>query len=240
MGGCNGGDYRGHLRCYIHRHQSFFWLGRLLAFRRRLRLAPSLGWLCGLCGMFTRRSMMRRASARSGDLSLDSDFTAPSIPEEIFEPLCSAVGNFALNFAFVDRALDYWIIVIYHDLGGKSVEKEIPRGFDRKLKFLRRCFKQIHALAPFATECLDCLEKAKALSNSRHYVVHGVLSDYIPEGHIFVFVNLNTNPSKTMHKLSKLSISAFKLLKQGNQCGNPQHPNARYRSQPHGGVRARG
>jgi hypothetical protein len=149
---------------------------------------------------------------------LPSDFAARSVPESVLDSLYTAVGHLVISWAFVDRALDFWIAIIFHDAGGKEIELQIPSAFDRKTKFLRRCFRRIEALSPFSEEALPYIEAACGFSNTRHFVVHGTMSDYRPEGHIFTFVNLRPDKPKTMHQLSQLHISAVQLLEDGVQC----------------------
>jgi hypothetical protein len=49
-------------------------------------------------------------------------------------------------------------------------------------------------------------------------VVHGTLSAYDAADRAFTFLNLTPTKDKTMHKLSKLRISAAELLDDGEHC----------------------
>jgi nucleotidyltransferase/DNA polymerase involved in DNA repair len=147
-----------------------------------------------------------------------STFSARDLTKDDREALYKAIGKLVVNWAHVDRALDFWISVIYHDVGGKNVENKLPHGFDRKKRFLRRCFRQIEALRPFSEDALSYIDAAEHYSNTRHFVVHGALSGYDATDHAFTFLNLRPNEDKSRHKLSALRITATELLDDGEQC----------------------
>jgi len=146
------------------------------------------------------------------------DFTKRSLPEDVLPPLYSAVGHLVVTWANVDRALDFWIAIIYHDVGGKEEEHEIPRAFDRKKRFLSRCFRKVAVLAPFAADAHKFMALATSISETRHFVVHGTLSDFDPANGEFTFVNLKRNKPKNMHIMQELRITGPQLLKKGVQC----------------------
>jgi len=141
-----------------------------------------------------------------------------SVPEEVIEPIYLGVGHLVVSWSFVEIALDHWITLVYHNVDGKKIEKQIPRNLTDKLQFLTRCFERIDALAPFSMECLPCLEKIETLSETRHFIVHGVLSHFEPTSQELLFVKLELINKKTMHKLSEFRITGPRLVEQGIEC----------------------
>jgi hypothetical protein len=146
------------------------------------------------------------------------EFSTRDLAKDAREILYKAVGKLIVNWAHVDRALDFWITVIYHDVGGKNVDDKLPYGFDRKKKFLRRCFKQIEPLSHFSEDAIAYIEAAQHYSNTRHFIIHGTLSGYDATDRAFTFLNLKPNETKTIHKLSQLRITAAELLDDADQC----------------------
>lgn len=106
-----------------------------------------------------------------------------------FESLCTAIGFIELNWALLEQSLDNWVAIIFHDVDGKPLayEERLPREFGRKARFLKRCFKKLSPLQPFAEEGLLILEKAKTLSATRHDLSHGVATSITPVRGVFPF-----------------------------------------------------
>jgi hypothetical protein len=92
-----------------------------------------------------------------------------------FRALCMAVGFVVLNWAIIEQQMDNWVNIAFRNCGGSSLKDVdgIPRSFDRKMKFLRKSFKKLPALAPFSTEGLALIERASAISTERNNLVHG-------------------------------------------------------------------
>jgi hypothetical protein len=101
-----------------------------------------------------------------------------------YEPLCGAIGHIIVNWTFVDTALSTWCAIVYHSVGGKHREPELPRNTSRKLTFLRRCFRRIDALKPYQAEALATLDAAERLAETRNFVAHGSISEYDESAHL--------------------------------------------------------
>ena len=90
------------------------------------------------------------------------------IPAEIHTEVAHLRGEFVTNWAMVEMSIDFCIVIIYQLVGGKHIEKEIPRMYSRKIKFLRRCFGRLASLDDFAIEGCALLDRADALMDTRH------------------------------------------------------------------------
>ncbi|MCD1634144.1 hypothetical protein K7H91_10190 [Martelella mediterranea] len=138
-----------------------------------------------------------------------------SVPKEVIPDLYAMVGMVIANWTFVENSLDAWAAIAYHDHGGNKVEPELPRQFSRKVKFLRKCFNRLSSLAPFKEEALSLISKSEGLSEVRHYVAHGVLSDFDQSDESFRFIKIDMTSDKKQHIIGELHITAVKLLQAG-------------------------
>lgn len=139
-----------------------------------------------------------------------------TIDQEILTPLFHAVGSLVINWTYLESSLDYCAIIIYHNAGGKHEEKELPVKISRKTEFLRKCFKRIGVLAPFATEGIKIIEKIDRLKNIRDFVVHGTFTNYQPEGHVLTFTRLDLPKPRTMHHENQMELRASILANASN------------------------
>ena len=93
-------------------------------------------------------------------------------------PSYTVVGELVISWAFVEQKIDLCMGVIFDNLDCSAIQTQLPRGAKRKVRFLKRAFKEIPALAPFAAEIAPLLSLAKALAQTRHTTVHGTLAGY--------------------------------------------------------------
>ncbi|MEQ8395462.1 hypothetical protein [Thalassobaculum sp.] len=140
------------------------------------------------------------------------------IPGDVVEALCGAVGHVVVNWAFVEVAVDTCIATIYQNAGGKHIEREIPSAIGRKVKFLRRCIKQIGALSLYRTEGDQLLNRVNAVKDTRHMLVHGCVTGYERENHAFTFAKMDTINNRTRHKLNPSKFTAQQILDDGTEC----------------------
>lgn len=144
---------------------------------------------------------------------MKSDF-----PPEVVEPLCSAIGHMVLSWSQVEVCLDYSTAIIFQAAGGRHLDDQIPQALGRKIKFLRRCFRQIDTLLPFANEMLPYLDETKRLSETRHLIIHGVASKYDETSQRFRFVKLDLINGKTLHRAKESWIPVDKILNDAIDC----------------------
>lgn len=104
----------------------------------------------------------------------------PYTQADDFLGLCMAIGYVSLNWASIEQDLDMWIALIYHDLGGRQEQPQIPVSLTRKLSFLRRAFKTITALKTLEIEAASLLSRVRDLAGKRHDLIHGALANLQP------------------------------------------------------------
>ncbi|MFP3944539.1 MAG: hypothetical protein ACLFWF_11635 [Alphaproteobacteria bacterium] len=130
----------------------------------------------------------------------------------------TAIGALITHRAFAEHALDFWVAIIYHRSEGKKQESEIPGKFGRKVRFLNLCFRRIAALSPFADEGTAILDDLCALSDTRHYIIHGVISNYDADTGEITFTKLDLTDKNTMHKASEKKITHDQLVSDATTC----------------------
>ncbi len=135
------------------------------------------------------------------------------IPEEIVEPLCSAIGHLILSWGMIDSNVTALVSIIYKQFGGNKIEPEIPRNWGRRIKFLKKCISRTDALHQIAPHILSKLDYAEKIEHLRTFVVHGTVKEYIPEDeHMLVFRKLDTSHDKQSHRDDTLAITTKAFL----------------------------
>jgi hypothetical protein len=119
-----------------------------------------------------------------------------------FRGLCTAIGFVVLNWSIIEQQIDIWVNVALIDYAIEIPRNGVPRAFRSKVKFLRACFEKSPELRPFASDGLALIQRASALSEDRHKLVHGVLSAPEPEDGVYHF-------SKVTYERDGHSVRSF-------------------------------
>jgi hypothetical protein len=84
-----------------------------------------------------------------------------------FSRLCQAVGFLVIDWALIEQQIDNWVNVSFNNCGGNSIHghETIPHALKRKIDFLKKSFKTLPLLAPFASEGLNLLTRISTLSS---------------------------------------------------------------------------
>jgi hypothetical protein len=99
--------------------------------------------------------------------------------DDEFLHFCASIGWVEVNWAMMESQLDRWCQVMFIKFkwrGKDGKEKDIPRGYARKVRFLRGGFARIPAFAKFRADGVDVLDRADALAEARHNLTHGVIT----------------------------------------------------------------
>jgi hypothetical protein len=121
-----------------------------------------------------------------------------------FRALCFAVGFIVLNWGIVEQQIDIWVNIAFRLCGGEALRKnkDIPRAFNQKARFLKECFNKLPALAAFASEGKSLIERVSSQASKRHDVVHSSLASFTPKNGAFTF-------NKVEYKKDGHSVSTF-------------------------------
>jgi hypothetical protein len=92
-----------------------------------------------------------------------------------FNSLCTVIGFVVVNWALAEQSLDFTVETIYSKCAGNTLEKQLPRSFQRKVKFLRKAFRTSAALQVYAKDGNKLLDRMEPIAQQRHDLVHGVV-----------------------------------------------------------------
>lgn len=92
-----------------------------------------------------------------------------------FQALCAAIGFVEVNWALFEQSLDCIVLTAYRDLGGNAIQKDLPRSYSSKVKFLKKAFSKVAVLNPLKVEATEILNRSDELSKTRHDLMHGVV-----------------------------------------------------------------
>jgi hypothetical protein len=131
-----------------------------------------------------------------------------------FQSLCTVIGFVVVNWALAEQSLDFTVQVIYEECAGKDLEKDLPRSFQRKVKFLRKAFQSRAALQVYAEDGNKLLDRMVSLAGQRHDLVHGVVVsteavngsfpidklDYVAQQHIMRRIEFDPNTAEVLYQ----------------------------------------
>lgn len=93
---------------------------------------------------------------------------------EPFPLIYCLVGRITIEWAYLEMALDQCVFTI-RARTGQTIEKETPRAFDRKRRFVHAAMNKAPEFATFVDDCLPLLERANTLAKERNEKVHGAI-----------------------------------------------------------------
>jgi hypothetical protein len=106
------------------------------------------------------------------------------------------VGFIVVQWGHCEQSLELLTNVLFQYFGGKNLarSKRMPKQLAAKLDFVKACASTVPALAPFKDDLLAVVEEFAQLTQIRHDIVHGALTDTSPLGSVFQFIRLQTHP----------------------------------------------
>lgn len=149
----------------------------------------------------------------------DDSNLAPTSGQQ-FDELCLRVGHVAVSWSSAENSLDMLVAQIFQSVPDKPNEREIPKVFNRKVRYLRKAFNNAKVLQPFRDKGLRILEYLNAVAEQRHVVIHGVLLGHNTKYNAYEFSKLDLPGDKTKHfegrvfvTLGALDAAAVNLVK---------------------------
>lgn len=95
------------------------------------------------------------------------------VPLEDAKDFLASIGMMTILWAQTEGVLDALVASIYFQGGGEKLEPQHPRQLDRKLSFLRECYKRLTPLHCVAEEGNELVDRFHRLKQKRHDLVHG-------------------------------------------------------------------
>jgi hypothetical protein len=141
----------------------------------------------------------------------------PPIPADVLMAVYAAVGELVIGWALAEQMLDHMVTLCFHGAGAKT-ERELPVALTRKLRYLRKCFARVPSLPPFRERASNLLDETEKLSDIRHTVIHGAISDYDTTTETIIFVKLKA--VKDRHWVDPRRVKGTALLAAGGEAAD--------------------
>jgi hypothetical protein len=116
-------------------------------------------------------------------------FVALSEHPPEYRSLCEHIGYLSMSWATLEASLDRVILYVHHMMGGKAIEPELPRSFNRKPGYLRKVFGSRPDLAECLAEIKPILKEAVRLGDKRNRLMHSAVMDQRAGQFILMFPN---------------------------------------------------
>lgn len=101
-------------------------------------------------------------------------------PFDDLEGYFSAVGKVTVVLTAIEIYMDFMTAVLYERADGKSFEKEVPRAFNNKVVFCKKCFRNLPVLSELRESAIAIIERASALAGRRNSQIHGMVDNFTP------------------------------------------------------------
>jgi hypothetical protein len=131
-----------------------------------------------------------------------------------YESLLRTIGFVVVQWGHCEQSLELLVNTLFNEYGGNNLtgRKRMPRPISEKIAFLRECGAHITSLAFFRTELESLAEDFKKLSQIRHDLIHGALTDDPIRNGIFKFIRLETHPDTHEVKEFLYDLKDFQVL----------------------------
>lgn len=119
-----------------------------------------------------------------------------------------AVGKITIAWAMIEIPLDAVVGIIFTRTTATEFEKEIPRAFEKKAKFVKRAARQCVELGKHSAAIVALIDRSKALSEARHRMIHGIVDNFTPvDGENILIHKIVYGPQEHFIETHKTSLS---------------------------------
>lgn len=132
-------------------------------------------------------------------------------PGSTFDSLLRTVGFVVVKWGHCEQSLELIVNTLHRDFGGNLLagRKRMPRPVSEMVAFLKECAEQISSLAAFRPR-LEALANAfDEVTQLRHDLVHGALSDEPIKDGVFTFIRLDAHPDIHEVKTFEYDLKKF-------------------------------
>lgn len=124
-----------------------------------------------------------------------------------FDSVYLAIGRIVANWCIVEYELDRCIATIHKRCKGRIVADDIPIALNKKIKLLKRSFKDDPRLAPLAADGRKLLSRISALKEHRHLATHGAISGLNIKTTVVSFSKFQVTGKSATVKRSGIALS---------------------------------
>lgn len=103
----------------------------------------------------------------------------------------ATIGAITVAWAKLEGALDMTNEAIIA-LRGNAIEDRLPQAMNQKLKFMRRCHKNLLLLAPLQDQAEKLVDQTFTLLERRHDIIHGIAVEF-PKGSLMTFIRFRAD-----------------------------------------------
>ncbi len=117
-------------------------------------------------------------------------------PGSSIENLFKTIGFVVVQWAHCEQSLELITNTLFLQYGGNRLpgRRRMPKPLSEKIAFVKECLLQIPSLAPFQVELKELVINFEAMTQKRHDLVHGALTDDPVVNGVFTFIRLETHP----------------------------------------------
>lgn len=128
--------------------------------------------------------------------------------------LYSQVGFIVVQWGHCEQSLELLVNTLFLQYGGNKLpgRKRMPKPLSEKLAFVKECILQIPSLAPFRVELETLISDFETITQKRHDLVHGALTDDPVIKGVFTFIRLEKHPDIHEVKVFQYDLSKFPFL----------------------------
>jgi hypothetical protein len=130
------------------------------------------------------------------------------------ESLFKTIGFVVVQWGHSELFLELLVNTLFREYGGNKLPKvkKMPKPLAAKIDFVKKCAAHISSLAPFRTEIDALVKDFEALTQTRHDIVHGALTDVPVVDGVYSFIRLDTHPDIHEVKYFQYDLKAFPFL----------------------------
>ncbi|MCX7167779.1 MAG: hypothetical protein NTV11_16095 [Rhodocyclales bacterium] len=130
------------------------------------------------------------------------------------ESLFKTIGFIVVQWGHCEQSLELLVNTLFLQYGGNKLpkRKKMPKQLGEKIAFARECALLISTLAPFKTEIESLVKDFEALTQKRHDLVHGALTNAPVINGVYSFIRLETHPDVHEIKDFQYDLKAFPFL----------------------------
>lgn len=128
--------------------------------------------------------------------------------------LYSQVGFIVIQWGHCEQSLELLVSTLFREYGGNKLprRRRMPKQLSEKIAFVKECAQHIPSLAPFRAEIEALAGDFDSLTQTRHDLVHGALSDAPVVDGVYSFIRLETHPDIHEIKTSQYDLNEFPSL----------------------------
>ena len=131
-----------------------------------------------------------------------------------FDSFFRTIGFIVVQWGHCEQSLELLVNTLFRDFGGKTLSgrKRMPRPVSEKVAFLKECAAQLPALTQFRAELEALASDFEHVTQMRHDLVHGALTDVPVANGVFTLMRLDAHPDIHEVKTFEYDLKNFPIF----------------------------